>query len=75
MALGADRLGPIRGVARSPSGVRASLVLRRGEYEVRTINAARAYNDGLKAKTLAQALRLVEANRDAFEEAWHEHFA
>ncbi|CTQ33134.1 hypothetical protein JAN5088_01914 [Jannaschia rubra] len=34
-----------------------------------------AYNDGLKPKLLSQALRLVEGNRAAFEEAWNEHFA
>lgn len=34
-----------------------------------------AYNDGLRPKLLSRALRLVEDNRAAFEEAWHEHFA
>lgn len=32
------------------------------------------YNDGLKPKLSSRALRLVEDNRDAFEETWLEHF-
>lgn len=40
-----------------------------------TPEVSMAYNDGLKPKLLSRALRLVEDNRAAFEEAWHEHFA
>jgi hypothetical protein len=34
-----------------------------------------AYNDGLTARDLNRAGRLVEGHRDAFERAWNEHFA
>ena len=39
-----------------------------------TPEVSMAYNDGLKARTLARALRLVEQHRNRFEEAWHEYF-
>jgi len=33
-----------------------------------------AYNDGMDAKALREALELVEANRERIEQAWHEFF-
>ena len=34
-----------------------------------------AYNDGLSARDLNRAERLVQDHRDLFERAWNEHFA
>ncbi len=34
-----------------------------------------AYNDGLTARALNRAERLVEDHRDLFEGAWNEHFS
>ena len=36
---------------------------------------AMAYNDGLSARELNEARRLVEAHRDIFERVWNEYFA
>ena len=33
-----------------------------------------AYNDGMDAKALREALELVETNRERIEQAWHEFF-
>lgn len=33
-----------------------------------------AYNDGYDARTLRELLQIVEANKELFVRAWHEHF-
>ena len=57
-----SRLGSVRDVARSPSGARASLVLRRSDGEPRTIDAIRAL--AFCGASLTEAKRTVEAVLD-----------
>jgi hypothetical protein len=51
--------------------------VERGEFEAklrRRPEVSVAYNDGFNARVLNELVRLVEANREAIERAWHGFF-
>lgn len=74
------RIGGIRfffysneGHPREPPHVHAEQAEKQAKFWLRP-EVHLAYNDGLSARELRETLRLVEANRERIEKAWHDFF-